>query len=54
MGKLIDNPGFDTLLSTKVDEFGEVLLEPYVEQIKVMAAGMMKEFRLEERPPLRI
>ena len=54
MGKLIDDPGLDALLSTKVDEFGEVLLEPYIEQIREMAAVVMREFRLEERPPLRI
>ena len=40
MGQLIDNPGFEALLSTKVDEFGEVLLEPYIEEIKNMAGAL--------------
>lgn len=38
MAKLIVENGFDTLLGTEVDEFGEVLMEPYIERAKVAVA----------------
>lgn len=46
MASLITESGFDSLLETEVDEFGEVLMEPYVEQAKAAIAEEMKEVRI--------
>ena len=51
MAKLIRERGFDTLLETEVDEFGEVLMEPYIERAKAAISEEMKEVRRMENPP---
>ena len=53
MKKILDNRGFETLLETEVDEFGEVLARPYIELAKEGISEEMKEIRALENPPKR-